>query len=270
MTKRKLDISSRTALLLAAVVIIGIGVGAYVYNEYKPAGIVYKGNYETATISFSDYRSGEVIDPTITLKGISVSYGPRKLVASSGAAEFPNVPRGDYEVKAELTGFYDFLTTNYTIESETVKASESFAMDNIGTFSWAETAATEAPNLDENNQVIMMRIHLYNSAKDTVLKDVRVKLVAVVDGHENMVIEKLELTSDHSFEEDDLTAEKWIISGATIGDIVGEATVTVTYRVTLDVTAATADPLVFTASITDLDGDSPEKSANKTITWTAA
>lgn len=269
MAKRKPDISMRTALLAAVVIIIAIGVGAYVYNEYKPASIVYEEVYETATISTSDARSGEVIDATITLKGTSVSYGPRKLVASSGAAEFPNVPRGDYEIKAELTGFYDFLTTNYTIESRTVKASESIAMDNIGTFSWAETAATAAPNLDENDQVVILRVYLNNSQKDTVLKDVKMKLVAVVDGHENMVIEKLECTS-HSFATDDLTAEKWIIDGATIGDIEGEATVTVTYRVTLDVTAATADPLVFTASITDLDGDSPETSASKTITWTAA
>lgn len=252
----------------ALVVVAIIALGLYSYNEYyRPAAVVYEDIYETATLAFSDYRSGAVINPVVTLTGTTVTYGPIKVTASGGAAEFTGVPRGDYKVESELTGYYEAEVTGYTIESKTVKYSGSLTMDNIGTFSWAETSATGAPTASENDQVLIMRVYLNNSAKDTVLKNVRVKLVATA-GHDNITIDKLECTS-HDFEEDDLTAEKWIISGFTIGDVVGESTTTVTYRMVLDVGGAD-NTLIFTASIQDLNGVSPETSASKTITLTAA
>jgi len=267
MAKGRIGTNGVLGIILVAAVIIGLG--AYLYNEYwRPAAVIYEDIYTTATISFSDALSGAVINPTVTLTGTTVAYGPIKVTASGGAAEWSAVPRGDYKVESELTGYYDAEVTGYTIESKTTTFSGSLTKDNIGTFSWGDTSATgEAPSLSENNQTVTVRLYLNNTADDTVIKSLRVKLVANIGEHENIDIDKIECLS-HSFEEDDATAEKWIISGSVIGDI-KETTVTVTYRLTLDVGAA-ADALVLTASVQDLDGDSPETSASKAITLTAA
>lgn len=267
MAKRRISASNGAAWAIVVIAIIALAL--YGYNEYyRPAAVVYEDIYETATISFSDARSGAVINPAVTLTGTTVAYGPIKVTASGGAAVWSAVPRGDYKVESELTGYYDDEVTGYTIESTTVTFSGNLTKDNIGTFSWGDTSATgEAPSLDENNQTVTVRLYLNNTADDTVIKSLRVKLVANIGEHENIDIDKIECLS-HSFEEDDATAEKWIISGSVIGDI-EETTVTVTYRLTLDVGAA-ADALVLTASVQDLDGDSPQVSASKTITLTAA
>lgn len=266
--ERKKGISQGWALVIVIIVAVAGLVLWATEDHWRPAAAVpYLDTHDTVTLTFSDERSGGILNPVVTLKGPSYTV---KKTATGGSAEFTAVPRGSYTVETELTGIYDYTTTTL-IRSTEKTVSKNFTLDNIGTFSWAETAAT-ATIASENDQIVILRVYLNNSAKDTVINDLRVKLVSVVDSHENIDIEDLECTS-HSFEEDDLTAEKWIISGSAvggIGDIEGETTTTVTYRVTLDVNDGIDNTLVFTASVQDLDGDSPETSASKTITWTVA
>lgn len=268
-------LSTGEKAIIVVVLIAAIGIGLWMTEGYwRPAEVVpYRDSYETVTLSISDGRSGLAINAAVTLEGTTVSYGPIKKTAVGGAVEFSGVPKGSYSVKGKLTGFYDLATTD-TIESTEKTYSNSFSMDNIGTFGWGDTAATGAPNLDENDQIVTVTVYLNNTVDDTVIKDVRVKLVATA-GHENIVIDDLECTT-HDFEEDELAAEKWIISGYTIGDLDAEVDaagvspiVVVKYRLTLSVGAA-ADPLVLTVSIQDLDGTKPKVSASKTITLTAA
>lgn len=266
MAKRRWRLSQQNIAIIV-IALIAIAIGLWVTEDYwRPAEVLpYLDTYETVTLTFSDERSGEILNPVVTLKGVDYTV---KKTATGGSAEFTAVPRGTYTVETKLAGIYD-ETFSRTIQSTTKDISMNFTLDNIGTFSWAETPATVALTPNENDQVVVLRVYLSNSAKDTVLKNVRVKLEAE-ETHPIATIDDLECTS-HSFEEDDLTAEKWIISGLTIGDIEGEATITVTYRITLDVGPGGADnDIVFTVSIQDLDGDSPETSASKTITMTAS
>lgn len=273
MAKRR-SMSTMTATAIIAVVILGIFAAAYIYGEYfEEAAIVYKDSYEKVTLGMSDARSGEAINPAVTLEGTTVSYGPIKKTAVGGEAEFTGVPKGDFSVKGKLTGFYDLATTD-TIQSTEKNYSNSFSMDNVGTFGWGDTSATGALTADENNQIVTVTVYLNNTVDDTVIKDVRVKLTAAAV-HENITFDDLECTT-HSFEEDELAAEKWIISGTTIGDLDAEVDktgvspiVVVKYRMTLDVGAA-GSSMVMTVSIQDLDGTKPKTSASKTITLTAA
>ena len=251
------------------VLLVAIGVSIYGYDRFfAPAEVVPPLANNDVTLTFSDRLSGTVLNPAVTLTG--VNYAVKK-TASGGEAKYTAVPTGTYTLETELTGIYeiDALQESITVESATKEISFNFLLDNIGTFSWGDTSATGAPALDENNQTVTVTLYLNNTAKDTVIKNLKVKLEANIGAHENISIDKIECTS-HAFEEDDVTAEKWIISGITIGNIVGEESPTVvTYRLTLDVGAA-ADALVLTASVQDLNGTSPEISASKTITLTAS
>lgn len=263
-----MKIKQGPAIVIALLIAI-VAIGLWATEDYwRPAEAVpYKDSYDTVTLAFNDERSGAAINPSVTLTGVTVSYGPSKKTATGGTVEYSAAPRGAYTVKTELAGYYD-ETDPTTIQSKTLTFSGSFSRDNIGTFSWAETAATGALTLDENDQIVIVRVFLNNSAKDTVIKNIRVKLEAETT-HVIATIDDLECTS-HSFEEDDLTAEKWIIAGSIIGDVEGQATTTVTYRITHDVGAGGADnAIVYTVSIQDLNGDSPQTSASKTITLTA-
>ncbi len=262
-------ISTNMAIGIVAIIAIAAIALWATEHEWRPAAVVpYLDSYDTVTLTFSDERSGAILNPVVTLKGPGYTV---KKTATGGSAEFTSVPRGTYTVETELAGIYDY-TTSTLIQSTEKTVSKNFTLDNIGTFSWAETAAS-ANITEDNDQIVILRLYLNNSAKDTVLTDVRVKLITVVGAHENIAYDDLECTS-HSFEEDDVTAEKWIISGYTVGDVEGQATTTITYRITLDIDDASGDAtgntLVFTASIQDLNGDSPKTSASKTITWTVA
>lgn len=254
--------------LIAVVAIAAIAIGLWVTEPYwRPAEVVPPLDSNDVTLTFSDRLSGEALDPAATLTG--VNYAVKK-TASGGEATYTAVPTGTYTVKTKLTGIYelDVLQKSITVSSATKEISFNFLLDNIGTFDWGDTVATGAPALDENDQTVDVTLYLRNTAKDTIIKNLRVKLTANIGEHENIDIEDVECLT-HAFEDDDTTAEKWTISGITIGNVTSEKIVVVTYRFTLDVGAA-ADALVLTASVQDLDGTDPETSASMTITLTAA
>jgi len=221
MTKGNVSQTAQRMAIIAVCIVIVCAAALYLYTEWpREADTVYKESYETVTLSFSDSRSGEAINPAVTLTG--TAFGPLKVTAEGGAAVYTGVPKGTYTVAGELTNFYD-LSTSDEIKSETDTYSASFKMDNIGTFSWGETESTITLAGNENN-IIVFRAHLTNSTADTVLKNVTHKLVITMTDTQALYTEITDVSCDsHTLSDDDETAEKWIISGTgtdSIGSIV--------------------------------------------------
>lgn len=268
-TKGKISEKNIPMMLLILLIVAIVGSSAFIYFEYireKPvAEAEMLDVYDEVNLYFNNPRAETAVTPaSVLVKSGSTIFTP---VAENGKATIEGVPKGTYSITAKHGSYY-ILDTTQVIEHTVAKPSWSYSMDEIGTFTWSDTAAAPAANSDENDQVITINIYLRNSADNTVIKDGKLSIAYYATGSENMTLDSLECTT-HTFSKDDYANKEWEIL---IGNIEEQVTTTVTLRAQVDANGG-GETYVLRCTFDDLRGTVESYSisaATKDITITGA
>lgn len=258
-------------IAIMVVVLIALGTAIYgVYELTKPVPAEVLSSYETVNLSVVNSISGTAINPVTKITGVDVTY-TRTITPTDGAYSWTSVKRGTYDFEMELSGYYD-ETEQELVEDTTKTTGVELDLDEVGTFSWGETSATGALTADENNQKVNFTVYLKNTAENTILKSLLLKIYENhnVQSGDNIIhnIDSLKI-SGQTFSVDDPSDGKWEIPASSLGSISGVDVIPLTFTLQIDVGPAGSISQIKLV-VSDLDGVSPETSSTKWLTFTAA
>lgn len=249
------------------IAITALGLGGYAVYEWKqPTEAAILTTYETVNLSFSDAINGVAINPVTKIVGTDVSY-TRTITPTSGAYAWTDVEKGTYTFEMKLASYYTETETE-TISSTRDTTGADLDMYQIGTFSWGETAATGALTNNDNDQKVNFTVYLKNTAENTLLNDLRLKIYENDNFTGTLNVDSL--TCNYALDVDDPSDGKWEISATELGDIEEVDVIAITFQIQVDVPNESGNQMWLKLVTSDLDGVSPKTSSAMWIKFTAA